>query len=174
MKTKIVKITLILGLIIFFTTAYAQKCKYDYEKNDEFTGAKSKGNTTKLSNAWLIGLNKVDDTYNLGVFIRLDGEKNLYLEQGDSIMFKFSNGNFVTFYAKVRSAPESQVITSLTAAAIITTYRAVYDIPVDKMNLLKNNAVTHIRMNIGNLVYQEELKEKTTKIFQQNADCIMK
>ncbi|MDR2914857.1 MAG: hypothetical protein LBV74_08520 [Tannerella sp.] len=173
MKPKNIIIGLSLTFMVMAFQVSAQKCKYDYEKTDEFTGEKSKGNTMQLNNWWYLGFNKVGEKYNLGLYMRLNGEKNLYLEQGDSIIFKFSDGSFLTLYARERYAPESQVVVALSTAGVINIYRAVYDIPSEKMEILKNNTVTHVKVNISHLVYQKELKEKTGEKFRKNAVCII-
>jgi hypothetical protein len=172
--TKTVKL---LGISLLFMLAasisYGQKCKYDYEKNDAFTGEHSKGNSFKINRFWYLGLNKLGDNYHVGLHIQLNGTKNLYLEKGDSLMFKMANGESVILYSRDRYAPQEQAYATTSSVGITSTYRAIYDISIEDLYLLKTSLITHVRLNISSLGYQTEIKEKEAKKFQQNADCIM-
>ena len=163
-----------------FSYVNAQKCKFDYEKKDPFTGKPSKGNTSAIypaspisSEYWYLGLNKMGDEFYIGMLLQLNGELNTYLEKGDSIMFKLSNNEVVTCYAKERSSLTSNVYVAGNQPVLTSQYRSHYDIPTDKLRLFTENLVTYIRMNVGDKVYQREIKEKHAKKLMKNSTCII-
>jgi hypothetical protein len=176
-------ITLLFLAIFMFsiTSAFGQKnCKYDYEKEDPFTGKATKGTTCAIYPAspisyeyWYVGLNRVGDDYYMGMVVELNGELNLYVNQGDSIMFKLADGNIITIHANDQGTPVSKVTTAGSKVIVTTQYRVNYDISVSDMKKLTESMVTYVRMNLSDKIYEKELKEKRAKDFMNDALCIM-
>lgn len=64
-----------------------KKCKFDYEKKDEITGEIKKGNTTPIYTSplspdyWYLGLNRIGNSYYIGILLQLSGEMNVNLKE---------------------------------------------------------------------------------------------
>jgi hypothetical protein len=174
---------LILILIggLFLQTAHAQiKCKYDYEESDPFTGKLARGTTTTIfptsistREYWEIGFERINDTYTVSNNISIAGKSNEYLYQGDSLMFATKDGNIITCYANEKVNPESHAERVMNRDIITTKYVSTYAISRRQMEALARTAVTSIRINIGEEVFQQEIKSRHAKNLMQDANCIL-
>ncbi len=166
-------------LITNITTVKAQeKCKYDIDKKDAFSGKQIRSIKTPILFTvlpvfnWQLFLNKIGDDYNIETAIVLPGTIPDFLEKGDSIMFKFDNGKIVTCYAKDRIAPRTTPKPS-SDREFFTSYQVSYPISVDNMKSFTTSLVTNIQMNTGVRFYQREISEKNSKKILKSSVCIM-
>lgn len=165
--------TLILSLIL--TTGYAQKCKYDVETTDAFTGKKTIGTTAKLPQGALIGFNLSSDKYWVGIFIEFFGEKNEKIAQGDSILLKLSNGEIITLYTNDTFSPTTYVYGQGTAAVNVKSYyKPNYTTDAATMGKIAQFPVTDLKFCMGannlSIAVDEKFREKIMKA----AGCIIK
>ena len=179
-------ITGIILLSVFLTLNLSEvkaqkKCKFDYEKTDEFTGKIIKGNTTPIDkvtpfsqSSWYLGINREGDEFYISIYIQLSGELNTYLEKGDSLMFKFDDGEIITVYANKRSSPETNAGVVGNRLVVVTSYRTNYNITTEEMEKFTKSFVDYIRMNVYDKVIEKKLIEKYRKKLINNALCIMK
>lgn len=90
-------------------------------------------------------------------------------------MLKLNNSEIITCYSNDISSPVSDGYVNSNNQPVITSlYKSNYDINSEKMEKLTKSEVIYIRMNIGDKVFERELKSKYGKILLQNAICIMK
>lgn len=158
-------------LILSITAVKSQeKCKYDIDKKDPFTGKNIRKIQTTIKSSpvflWMLGLEKIGDDYDLAFFLGLRFELVDNLEKGDSVMFKFANDEIVTCYARDQVSPGALL-------SIQTCYDGVYPISVEKLKTFTTSLATNLRVNIGVNVYQIEIDEKTAKKLMKSAVCIM-
>jgi hypothetical protein len=173
MKSNIKILGMFIAFMFIFSLTEAQKCKYDYEKTDEFTGEISKGLTIKITNWLYIGINKAGDNYYLGASIVINGELNYYVEKGDSLLIKLSNGEMMTLYSKERSAPVSQVVQSFYTASVVTRFDIRYDLSEEQLQILSKYDVTYLRIFAGSNQYDDETFPKTAAKIKNGAVCIL-
>lgn len=182
MNTSKIKVVAIITIALFsFFNSNAQKCKFDYEKEDPFSGKATKGNTSAIYPAspvsneyWYLGLNRTGDDFYIGMLVQLKGELNTYLEKGDSIMFKLANGAVITCYANDKVSPTTNAAAAGGQPIITTQYRANYAVTAEELKNFSESMVTFVRMNVGDKVFQVEIKEKHAKKLLDNAACILK
>lgn len=174
-------------LVIFMTLNLSnvkaqKKCRFDYDKTDEFTGEVKKGNTSPIFPAtplsheyWYLGLNRTGNNYHIGNLLQLNGEFNVFLEKGDSLMLKLNNNEIITCYANDRTSPVTKARVDANNQPVITSvYKSNYDVSLENMEKLTKSEVIYIRMNVGDKVYERKLKMKFGKKILHNATCIMK
>jgi len=169
------KITQILslGILFLFATTLslsAQKCKYDYNKKDPITGEATKGIKFDLKLFWEIGFNRIGTSYFLGMEIDPVGVLVDNLLKGDSFIFKLSNGEIVTIYAREECAPAAKLVWP---GGYHTFYSGKYDIDVSSLQKIADNLPTYLRMNIGSKSYEQEISAKEGKKISEAARCIL-
>ena len=87
----VLQIFFFLTISVFITTNInAQKCKYEYEENDPFTGKISKGTSTTIfpisvstREFWHVGIERNNDEFNIINNIHLSGELSEDINIGD-------------------------------------------------------------------------------------------
>lgn len=175
------RVPLLLAIVLIScSNASAQKCKYISEEIDAFTGEIVKANAIMLNpifgskGMWNLFLKRKGEDFFIEIYLKINDDLNTNLNKGDSIMFKLSNDEIVTCYADEKFSPVNQVVNSSESSKIITKYKPTYKISYENLKLFEKLSVTAIRMNVSEIIYQKELKEKKSKILMHNAICIMK
>jgi hypothetical protein len=168
----------ILFLFVFTLQLSAQKCKYDYNKKDPITDEATKGNTITLSTfaggfsvgpACKIGFNRKGDSFHLGMLITYRLSTREYIQKGDPIVFKLSNGDVVTVYSQDEYSPVAQA----SQGVIFSQYFAKYSLDASTLQKIAENAPTFVRINIGSMVFEKEIAAKNGKEISQAAACIL-
>lgn len=167
------KIIIIL-LSLVMTGSYAQKCKYDVETNDAFTGKKTLGTTAKLPQGALIGFNVSSDKYWVGLFFEFFGEKNEKIAMGDSLLLKLSNEEIFTLYTNDAAAPTSYVAGSGAYAQVKSYYKPNYTIDAATVNKISLSPLTDIKICMGANNLNVPVDEKFREKIMRAAACILK
>ena len=154
-------------------------------KKTLFTGKSSKGITAPI-NKWLfLGVNKVDDKYDIGLLAYLYSTETSI--KGDSIILKVvnnknPNGIILTLYSVADVEPVLQATTNVqyyysTASARSTmygSYRIAYEITSKQLELLSSGLVTDIRLYIKGKDFNVlDIKKKVSEKLRQAATCIL-
>ena len=163
------KIASILVMICISLTINAQKCKFDYEKKDPFTGKLTSGITATLARPWKIGFNKAGDNYSIGLFTNFAGAKEDIINEGDTLMFALENGNPIILVASDKALPTSDVIGS----QIQTWYRPLYIADVEQIRQLSLNKIIAVKIYLGTW-YSLEIPLVNAQKIMQAASCILK
>ena len=161
-----------LGILFFFLASMqlsAQKCKFDYEKEDPLTGAQTKGNTFTVKVYWKIGFNKVGDKYTISMWLRMNGQVRDIITPENNIVFKLENGEIITVFANDSYVGRSQA----TQNGVLTVYDAIFAVSEDDIKKLAASPLTYVRMPIGALTAESELNTKKGAEFQGKAKCIL-
>lgn len=167
---------------LFVSQSYGQKkCKFEYEESDPFTGKISKGTSTSIfpisistREFWHIGIERVNDDFNIVNNIHLAGEISVDLEQGDSLMFATKDGDVITCFATKKISPTTIIDKVMNESIITSGYISRYQISREQLEILADSEITNIRINIAEQVYQQEIKSKHSKDFLNDANCILK
>jgi len=163
-------IRLLTVVVIFIsTTAYSQKCKYDYQKKDEITGEETKGSTFDVKRGWKLGLNKNGNQYFLGMLIQLNGNVRDIITPENTIIFKLENGEIISVNASQDYVPTAQA----TEYGIVSIYSVRYNISKEDLKKIASSPISYIRISIGLQTYDENIVSKKGKSFQDQANCIL-
>lgn len=156
------------------------KCKFDYEEDDPFTGKLSRGTSTTIfptsmstHEYWEIGFDRLNDVYSIINNISIAGKSDSYLYQGDSLMFATKDGSIISCYSVEKISPVTQAEKVMNHDIITTTYLSKYSISNEQMEILASSPITNIRINIGEQVYQQEIRSRHAKDFMEDAKCIL-
>jgi len=163
---------IIILLLLTCSLSYGQKCNYDYEKSDPFTGKKMVGIKTTISWAWKMILNKSDENYSISLFVNFPGVKEEIIQKGDTLMLALDGAEPVIFIAQADAQPQSNVVGSGSSSNIQTFYTAFYEADIDKLNQISQNIVTACRIYFGELHYTVNVKKRNGKKIMKAARCI--
>ncbi len=164
---------IILLLLLITISSYGQKCKFDYNEKDAFSGEEKVGITATISKSWKLGFNRTGSKYSLGLLINFAGAKEDVIQVGDTLMLAVEGAKPLIFLAMNESKPLSNVVGSGAYAQIQTFYRLFYKADEEQMKILTKNKVTATRVYFGNLHYTVEVKEKRSKKIRKAANCIL-
>jgi len=177
---KTLSIILIAGfLFLNFTSASAQgKCKFYVDKTDPMTGKLHRATNVLIKSmalfvpvtAWGIDFDRMGDDYSIISRLALSSVSNESLEQGDSLMLKLESGRVLTLYAKSRISPKPIMSDD---KAIGTNYISTYTIQFEDFKLLSSEKILYFRINVGPLVFDQEMNEKAIPKLQNAANCIL-
>ena len=173
-------------LVFMASQAYGQKCKYDHNKTDAFTGEARKGITAKINNWLFLGFNKVGSNYEMGLAANLLSTE--ISSKGDSIIFKVvnaqnPNGIMLTLYSVADVSPTLQAAHSASHSTVYTTaqstlygnYRINYEMTEQQLELLSGGLVTDIRLYIGGKDFNVlDIKKNVSERLRQAVICILR
>lgn len=179
MKLRIIVLLALTGLFTLQATAQ-KKCKFEFEKEDPFTGEVSRGTSTPIypespasNEYWYVGLNRTDDAFSVIIRLQLDGRRNEVLNSGDSVMFATEAGQVVTCHVNDLANPVTIEGKIWERTVPSTLYVGQYHITREQLESLSGSPLTHIRMNISDEVYEAEVKSKHGRHFHESAVCIL-
>jgi hypothetical protein len=116
-----------------------------------------------------MGFNRKGDNYHLGMVISYRLSTREFIQKGDPIIFKLSNGEVVTVYSLDEYSPVAQA----NQGVIFSMYNGRYGIDAATIQKLAESPPTFVRMNIGSMVFEKEIAAKNGKEISQAAACIL-
>ncbi len=168
------KILSILFVTCIALTIQAQKCKFDFEKKDPFTGKTTIGITATLEKAWKIGFNRSENDYLIGLAINFAGVKEGIINKGDTLMIALENGEPIILIASDKALPTSDVVGSGGYEQIQTWYQPRYIPNSEQMRQFSLEKVIAIRVYFGTVWYMIEISSKNAEKIIKAASCILK
>lgn len=166
-------------LILSYTSASAQgKCKFTINKTDPLTGKLHKATNVLIKSmgmfsaviAWGIDFDRMGDDYSIISRLVLNSNSEEYLQQGDSLLIKLESGKILTLYAKSKIAPKAL---NKPNESPLTNYVSTYPIPMEDFKLLSSDKIIYFRINVGPLVFDQEMNEKAIPKLQNAAICVL-
>ncbi|MDR1458695.1 MAG: hypothetical protein LBI60_00545 [Bacteroidales bacterium] len=169
-------VTMLIG-----TLAYGQKCKYDIDKKDPFTGQTTKSIQVRHHNAfnvfeyWELNFNKVDNDYNITLTIIVMDFKPVV--KGDPVMIsivnpKTSSDGIMTLYAENDVVPTRHLVGSSAAASEVGQYITKYPVTKEELELLANGTPGVIRITLTT-TYDREISSDEAKKIQKAINCLL-
>lgn len=166
------------GMLI--QSASAQKCKYEFEENDPFNGKLSRGTLTTVfqksvatNESWNVGIIRMNNEFSILNDINLSGRSITFLNKGDSLMLATKDGHVITCYAQDKVGSEINISKVMGQKIVTSSYISKYDISREKLEILSSSELVKIRINIGEEVFEKDLKSKHGKDFMNDASCIL-
>ena len=177
MQTNFRSILLIIVCLFVSTAAFAQKCKYDYQVKDEFTGKEVKSIHTSLIGSFLYSwvkwtTFKDKDDFKIAIGLLFNGEQNEFMKTTDSLFIKLNNGKIHTFVPIQATAPQSQVGKS----GVYTMYQPVYMASREFYTELASNELIAIKIFVSGTEHffgVDKFEKKAPKKISEAAACII-
>ncbi|MEG1556487.1 MAG: hypothetical protein RR356_07165 [Bacteroidales bacterium] len=174
MKKKI--LVLCIAFIGLLSITNAQKCKYEYEKVDEISGKVSKAIVNTFADDMVLIFKNTDGVYSIDIkiIVGLGSDfsvlSNFPIHKGDSLVFKLSNNELITFYANKDVIPTSG---QNSLVSIYLLYDDVYSISKEELTKLSTGEIIYLRQFIGKSEFSAKPKSKENIKFQQAINCLM-
>lgn len=148
---------------------YAQKCKYDFEKNDAFSGKSVKAITETLIGSWKITFEKNGDDYFAEVYLLLSGHQKEIVSAGDSMLIALDGSKPVKFVASETVVPKHEV----NGTVIKTWYKIKYPTNAKTLSRFNEGVIKAIRVFIGSAIQEYEIPAKNAAKITNAANCII-
>lgn len=173
------KYIFIVLLSLFTQYSFGQKCKFDINEVDEFTGVrKIQTLATKLNSFFNYGFNihvalaQVDTLS--GLYVVLTTQKPTTIREGNKVYFKLSDGSIIS-----TASPQTNVDfqgnilfiqnINLSSCSLTNLY------PIDKNTLEKISTlgITKVRVEISGGYLECDVTKKADKLFRKTAACFL-
>jgi hypothetical protein len=157
-------------LIAISATSYAQKCKYDYEKKDAFTGKTSVAIFCDLTKFWSISVaGASDNSYSLNLGLLFSGAKKDVIRKGDTLMIALENAPPIILIAAGEFLPSL----TTSGSSIYTKYNPSYSITKEQLLMLSQHNMPAFRVYFGSLWSGDDVKPKNAQKISKAAECIV-
>lgn len=158
-------------LVAFITIgAFAQKCKFDIDKKDAFTGKQTKGISAVLNKSWMVGFNRSDNAYTIGLLMEFPGAKRDVLSKGDTLMLALDGASPIVLTAIESATPTARVVDNY--GGILSSYHVQYAISAEQMKVLAQKKCTAARVYFGATYFSLDVPEKNGQKVIEAANCI--
>ena len=163
-------ICLLIALLVISCVAYGQKCKYDFQNKDEFTGKTSVGFRTVVTTASVLTLSTDGDNHQLTLHIAIPGVTEDFVSPGDTMMIALENSEPLIFVAEQMVSPTANA----TQTSVYTTLLIPYSITDWQLQKLSTCTPTAIRVFVNKNTKPLNFTVSTKKgeTLSKNAICI--
>lgn len=130
------------------TNTFAQKCHFDVDKKDDFSGEHVRNVRVKVGTffyAWWVLLEQKGPKYFITVQSATTGKVDNVIPKGSKVLFKLDNGKVVEMIVSDECVPAFSVQSN----TIVTTWLPKGEVSKEIMKQLSESPTTMIRMNIG-------------------------
>ncbi|GHN02096.1 hypothetical protein WSM22_35850 [Cytophagales bacterium WSM2-2] len=166
------KFLLTLVLVLSTCKGYSQKCKYDFEKKDPFSGKQQKGITITLAGfgpaALKMAFQSEDKKSLIGLVVALPGKNENYVERGDTLSIALENGSILSLRSIDRYLPNAQVV----GANIMSYFTPMYAVSEEELNKLSTVPMKAVKLKLGAQPLVAEVPAKNGEKAMKAASCI--
>ncbi len=164
----------LLALFVFSaTSSFAQKCHFDVDKKDDFTGAHVRNVKVKIGNffySWWLLLEQNGTKYAITVQSAATSKIDDVIPKGSKILFKLDNDKVVEIVVSDDCVPNHNVQNN----TIITTWLPKCDVSKETMQQLSQASTSLVRMNIGGKDFTSpNASGKEGKKVMEGAACLL-
>ena len=158
---------------IMSLSVYSQKCKYNYEKDDPFTGNHIVGITETISRSWKIVFTREKDNYSISLVIKFRGVMEDVVGVNDTLLIALEGTKPISLCAAAVSNPTTHLVYFGDYAQYQTSYLVAYQISTEQLEILSNNKPISTRVYIGKNFYTVNIKKGNSKKIAKAAACIL-
>ena len=155
------------------TSSFAQKCHFDVDKKDDFTGAHVRNVKAKIGNffySWWLLLEQNGTKYNITVQSAATGKIEDVIPKGSKILFKLDNDKVVEITVSDDCVPNYNV----QDRTIITTWLPKCEVSKETMQQLSQASTSLVRMSIGGKDFTSpQASSKEGKKIMEAAQCLL-
>jgi hypothetical protein len=166
--TSMKKTILIILSALVCQISVAQKCKFDIDKADPFTGKRNFSIRPDLARGWAMSIGNAGGNYEIGVSVLVGGVTKNVINKGDTLLMALESGLPIVLRANSEYLPASNVA----GTSVYTSYSAMYSISKEELMRLGQKKMTALRMFAGATPYNVEVKEKNAEKISKAATCV--
>ena len=152
---------------------YAQKCKFDSDKEDEFTKEHVRSVKHPIGSIlfrWWMLMEQKGPKFELTLQVSTTGKMDDVFAKGSKMLFKLENGKVVEIVADADYMPAFHVESN----TIITNWLPKGVVSEENMKALSESPITAVRVNVANKdVNAPNITGKEADKIQQSATCFL-
>jgi hypothetical protein len=162
------KIIFLFVVALLCRNSFAQKCKFDYDKADPFTGKRTFSMKPDLARGWGMAIGNAAGNYEISVSVIVGGVTKNVIGKGDTLMMALDGGLPIVLRANAEYPPSSNVA----GTTIYSSYSANYSISREELQRLSQKKMIALRMFAGVNAYSVDVKEKNAEKISKAAGCV--
>lgn len=155
--------------------AQAQKCKFDEDKKDPFSGSNHRLVAYKIGPVswnWKFFLEQNDNKFFISMRMLRGGKMDEIYPVGRKIMLKLQNGKILELTAD-QDFPPAYAVSS--DGVIWTNYMPKFEVDKDFLTALSESPITDVKVTLGpQNILLPKVTEKQTERIQESATCLLK
>ncbi|TAL61885.1 MAG: hypothetical protein EPN85_03750 [Bacteroidetes bacterium] len=168
------KTTILFFSITFFSSFFseyllAQKCNFEINGKDEFTGKVRKLTKDRLKPEFFLELEKSEENYFFRLIFPYTGALDEGVPKGTEVLLKLSNEEVLKTYTLDDHIPSKQVYVNGFISSVIMNCK----VSKDEISQLSKNSISKIRMTLGGKEFTIDISEGKGANIKNSANCIL-
>ena len=160
---------LLLSGIIFSILSYAQKCRFQFDKEDPVTGERVVRTGVSLSMWTKFQFYRSDDDLRIEYYAMLGGEHNFSVPPGAIMKIRLGNDEILEVKSVNKAVPTSSIVSN----RVVTSYGFSYEITIEQMKTIGNAGIKAISVSFNKDIRRtHEFKKRKNKKIKKYARCI--
>lgn len=161
---------LFLLFTLYVIPVNAQKCKYQFDKEDPITGERIRRNIHNINMWTKLAFYRANDDTRVELNFVKGGEQNFAIPVGTEIIIKTGDGKLLKLKSANKAMPQSFV----TGNQVATAYAISYFISKEQMQQIADNGIKFIKaMILDDLSVDYEIKKGKNKKIMKSAFCML-
>lgn len=159
---------LLLGIIIS-SLSYAQKCKFQFDKENPVTGERVVRSGVSLGLWAKFQFYRSGDDLRIEYYASLSGEHNFFVPAGAIMKLRLGNDEIL----EVKSVNKAMPTSSIVSNQVVTSYGFSYEITIEQMKSIANAGIKAISVFFNkDINLTHEFKKGKNKKIVKYATCI--
>ncbi|MBL7932111.1 MAG: hypothetical protein JNL60_09415 [Bacteroidia bacterium] len=154
--------------VLFCQTSFAQKCKFDYDKADPFTGKRTFSIKPDLARGWGMAIISTAGNYDISISVIVGGLTKNVINKGDTLLMALEGDLPLILKANAEYLP----VSNAAGSTVYTSYTASYSITKADLLRLSQKSMRALRMYVGVNAFNVEVKEKNAEKIAKAAACM--
>lgn len=160
-----------IGISVFLLSIslYGQKCDFESNKKDEFTGKERKVTLDKVKPGVFLFLEKTEEVYSFRLEFTYGGALQQVIVKGTEVLLKLNSGPVIKLYTVEDHMPSKQATTTMIYSYVVMKCA----ISKEEITQLSTSELTLLRVTVAGQEVTFEVKEKNGKKIKTSAGCIL-
>lgn len=159
--------------VLLSFSSFAQKCDYEFNGKDEFTGKVKKVTKDKIKLGVFVYLERMDETYDLRLEFTYGGALEQGIAKGTEVLFKLKDGTILKLVTLEDHMPSKQVNASQYGTSVTSFVNMKCGISKEELMKMAGSELTIVRLSLGGKEFTLEIPEGKAKNLKQSAVCII-
>jgi hypothetical protein len=158
------------SIVILLSLAnYAQKCNYEFNGKDDFTGKVKKVTKDKIKMGVFVFLERTDETYSFRMEFKYYGALDQGIAKGTEVLFKLNDESVVKLYTIEDHMPSRQVV----GQGVMSYVNLNCNISVAEVTKLSVSEIIKLRLSLGGKEFTIDIPKGKAEDLKQSASCIL-
>ncbi|MFA6401119.1 MAG: hypothetical protein WCX31_05765 [Salinivirgaceae bacterium] len=157
-------------VISIATVSNAQKCHYDVDKKDPFSGTNERRISETYNNYFTFAFYRSGDDFRLESYVNIPNDQAFIIPAGNKLTLKLTDGTTMELSSLNSATPQSYFVN----LQIYSAYAMTYPITKEELKKIETIGIVFIRTYLKDESYYDmEIKKKKIEKLKNDARCIM-